>query len=140
MTVRIGTVWDSTQQVLAGRAVMMAPFALIGFVLPGLLQILLLPSSPGQSSMGPTGLGLMILSMLLGIWAQLAIMALATHPATTSGDASRAGLRRMWPVLGVALVLPLTRPLFRRVLARVVAARLGIRTSSPRHETPGLGL
>lgn len=105
MTVRIGTVWDSTQQVLAGRAGMMAPFALIGFVLPGLLQILLLPSSPGQSSMGPTGLGLMILSMLLGIWAQLAIMALATHPATTSGDASRAGLRRMWPVLGVALVV-----------------------------------
>ena len=38
MTVRIGTVWDSTQQVLAGRVGMMAPFALIGFVLPGVLQ------------------------------------------------------------------------------------------------------
>ncbi|WP_428968766.1 hypothetical protein ACQR50_13920 [Sphingomonas sp. Xoc002] len=107
MTVRIGTVWDSTQQVLAGRAGMMAPFALIGFVLPGVLQILLLPSSPGPSGMGVTGLGLVILSMLLGIWAQLAIMALATHPATTSAEASRAGLRRLGPVLGVALVIGL---------------------------------
>lgn len=105
MTVRIGTVWDSTQQVLAGRAGMMAPFALIGFVLPGVLQILLLPSTPGHSPMGAAGLGLTILSALLGIWAQLAIMALATHPATTSADASRAGVRRIWPVLGVALVI-----------------------------------
>ncbi len=105
MTVRIGTVWDSTQQVLAGRAGMMAPFALIGFVLPGVLQILLLPSSPSHSPMGAAGLGLTILSVLLGIWAQLAIMALATHPATTSADASRAGVRRIWPVLGVALVI-----------------------------------
>ena len=105
MTVRIGTVWDSTQQVLAGRVGMMAPFALIGFVLPGVLQILLLPSSPSHSPMGAAGLGLTILSVLLGIWAQLAIMALATHPATTSADASRAGLRRIWPVLGVALVI-----------------------------------
>ncbi|WP_139330461.1 hypothetical protein [Sphingomonas sp. Sph1(2015)] len=105
MTVRIGTVWDSTQQVLAGRAGMMAPFALIGFVLPGVLQIVLLPSGATQPSMGMTGLGLIVLSALLGIWAQLAIMALATHPATTSAAASRAGLRRMWPVLGVALAI-----------------------------------
>lgn len=105
MTVRIGTVWDSTQQVLAGRAGMMAPFAAIGFVLPGVLQILLAPSAPGQPQVGVAALVVMVVSVLLGIWAQLAIMALATHPATTSADASRAGFRRMWPVLGVALAI-----------------------------------
>jgi UPF0716 protein FxsA len=43
-------------------------------------------------------------------------------------------------VLGVALVLPLTRPLFRRVLARVVAARLvtGVGGPGPRFG-PGSG-
>lgn len=45
-------------------------------------------------------------------------------------------------VLGVALVLPLTRPLFRRVLARVVAARLvtGVVGPGPRFGPgPGTG-
>jgi UPF0716 protein FxsA len=45
-------------------------------------------------------------------------------------------------VLGVALVLPLTRPLFRRVLARVVAARLvtGVVGPGPRFGAgPGFG-
>jgi hypothetical protein len=105
MTVRIGTVWDSTQQVLAGRAGMMAPFAAIGFVLPGVLQMLLAPPVPGQPQVGVAAIAVMVVSVLLGIWAQLAIMALATHPATTSAEASRAGFRRMWPVLGVALVM-----------------------------------
>ncbi|CAM3265008.1 MULTISPECIES: glycerophosphoryl diester phosphodiesterase membrane domain-containing protein [Sphingomonas] len=105
MTVRIGTVWDSTQQVLAGRAGMIAPFAAIGFVLPSVLQLVLAPPTPTQPQIGMMALGLTVLSALLGIWAQLAIMALATHPATTSADASRAGLRRLGPVLGVALAI-----------------------------------
>ena len=45
-------------------------------------------------------------------------------------------------VLGVALMLPLTRPLFRRVLARVVAARLvtGVVGPGPRFGAgPGFG-
>ena len=105
MTVRIGTVWDSTQQVLAGRAGIMVPFAAIGFVLPGALQLVLAPPVPGQPQVGVAAFAVMVVSVLLGIWAQLAIMALATHPATTSGEASRAGFRRMWPVLGVALAI-----------------------------------
>ncbi|WP_343528534.1 hypothetical protein [Sphingomonas sp.] len=102
MTVRIGSVWDSTQQVLAGRAGMLAPFAAIGFVLPTVVQLLLMH---GMGAVAWGSVAAMLLSLVLGIWAQLAIMALATHPATTSGDAARAGRDRFLPVLGVAIVL-----------------------------------
>jgi len=105
MTVRIGSVWDSTQQVLAGRAGMLVPFAAIGFVVPVLVQLLLVPA--GSVPHGGLMMVSTILGALLGIWAQLAIMALATHPATTQADAARAGWRRFPAALGVALVLGL---------------------------------
>ncbi|MEK9211760.1 hypothetical protein [Sphingomonas sp. 2378] len=107
MTVRIGSVWDSTQQVLAGRAAMLIPFAAIGFVLPSLLQLLVLPQGGASSAGNVSGSGLVvtIMSLVLGVWAQLGIMALATHPATTSAEASRVGFRRFFPVLGLALAI-----------------------------------
>lgn len=107
MSVRIGTVWDSTQQVLAGRTGMLAPIAAIGFVLPGVLQLVLTPRGGMAmgASTGLAGLTVTIVSLVLGIWAQLAIMAVATHPATTVADAARAGLRRLGAVLGVAIVI-----------------------------------
>ncbi|MFN3677359.1 MAG: hypothetical protein ACK4TC_15420 [Sphingomonas pseudosanguinis] len=110
MTVRIGSVWDSTQQVLAGRASMLVPFAAIGFVLPAMLQVLLVPqTSMAQMSASASATGVLVglIAIVLGIWAQLAIMALATHPATTSADASRAGVRRLLPLLGVAFAMGL---------------------------------
>ncbi|MBB3880289.1 hypothetical protein [Sphingomonas pseudosanguinis] len=110
MTVRIGSVWDSTQQVLAGRASMLVPFAAIGFVLPTMLQVLLVPqTSMAQMSASASATGLLVglIAIVLGIWAQLAIMALATHPATTSAEASRAGVRRLLPLLGVAFAMGL---------------------------------
>ncbi|WP_454278336.1 hypothetical protein [Sphingomonas sp. Marseille-Q8236] len=107
MTVRIGSVWDSTQQVLAGRAGMLIPFAAIGFVLPGILQILILPNGSVSPAGNVSGLGLVltIVSLALGVWAQLGIMALATHPSTTTAEASRAGFQRFLPVLGLALAI-----------------------------------
>ena len=110
MTVRIGSVWDSTQQVLAGRASMLVPFAAIGFVLPAMLQVLLVPqTSMAQMSASASATGVLVglIAIVLGIWAQLAIMALATHPATTSAEASRAGVRRLLPLLGVAFAMGL---------------------------------
>lgn len=110
MTVRIGSVWDSTQQVLAGRASMLVPFAAIGFVLPTMLQVLLVPqTSMAQMSASASATGVLVglIAIVLGIWAQLAIMALATHPATTSAGASRAGVRRLLPLLGVAFAMGL---------------------------------
>ncbi|WP_312489717.1 hypothetical protein [Sphingomonas sp.] len=110
MTVRIGSVWDSTQQVLAGRAGMLAPFAAIGFILPAVLQAIFAPQmGMAEASVGASGARLLITltSVVLGIWAQLAIMALATHPATTSAEASRTAMRRFLPLLGVAVVIGL---------------------------------
>lgn len=110
MTVRIGSVWDSTQQVLAGRTSMLVPFAAIGFVLPAMMQVLLVPqTSMAQMSASASATGVLVglIAIVLGIWAQLAIMALATHPATTSAEASRAGVRRLLPLLGVAFAMGL---------------------------------
>ncbi|MGE7206871.1 hypothetical protein ACQKJZ_14475 [Sphingomonas sp. NPDC019816] len=110
MTVRIGSVWDSTQQVLAGRVGMLAPFAAIGFILPAVLQAIFAPQmGMAEASVGASGARLLITltSVVLGIWAQLAIMALATHPATTSAEASRTAMRRFLPLLGVAVVIGL---------------------------------
>lgn len=110
MTVRIGSVWDSTQQVLAGRTSMLVPFAAIGFVLPAMLQVLLVPQTSMakmSASASATGVLVGLIAIVLGIWAQLAIMALATHPATTSAEASRAGVRRLLPLLGVAFAMGL---------------------------------
>ncbi|WP_322962915.1 hypothetical protein [Sphingomonas fuzhouensis] len=120
MTVRIGTVWDSTQQVLAGRAGMMVPFAAIGFVLPSILQILLLPNSTPGAAPGLASLALTLFGVVLGIWGQLAIMALATHPATTSAEASRAGFRHLGAVLGVAIVIGVAFALVMLVLIVVL--------------------
>ena len=119
MTVRIGTVWDSTQQVLSGRAGMLAPIAAIGIVLPAVLQLLLVPRGAAPGQMGVTGFAITLLSLVMGVWAQLAIMAVATHPATTTADASRAALGRLLPVIGVA---PLA--LIRAVAPAVVAAAM----------------
>lgn len=116
MTVRIGSVWDSTQQVLAGRTGMLAPIAAIGFVLPSVMQVLLLPQTPGASP-GFTGVAVALVAILLSLWGQLAIMALATHPATTQAEAGRVGVARMLPVLGLALVIAL-------VLAAVILVPL----------------
>ncbi len=110
MTVRIGSVWDSAQQVLAGRMGMLLPFAAIGFVLPAILQLLLVPETmAAEMTAGASVTGLLVglVTIVLGIWAQLAIMALATHPATTSAEASRVGFQRLLPLLGVACAMGL---------------------------------
>lgn len=42
-------------------------------------------------------------------------------------------------VFGILLILPITRPLFRRVLTRVVAARLIVVSTGPSAQRPGPG-
>ncbi|MET4895583.1 hypothetical protein RN629_00245 [Sphingomonadaceae bacterium jetA1] len=109
MTVRIGSLWDSTQQVLAGRAGMLAPFAAIGFVLPSVMQLLLLPGTtqtPG-AAMGIVAIVVMLVSIGLSLWGQMAIMALATHPATTQGAAAHAAMARLPATLGIVAIMVL---------------------------------
>ena len=67
MTVRIGSVWDSTQQGLAGRASLLVPFAAIGFFLPAMLQVLLVPqTSMAQMSASASATGVLVERDLLG--------------------------------------------------------------------------
>lgn len=103
--VRVGTVWDSTTQVLAGRAGVLAPIAALAFWLPAVAQAAI------RSYASPTP-GILVLNSLVTLaalvatlWGQLAMVAVASDPATTRAEAMTAATRRLPPALGVTLLL-----------------------------------
>lgn len=103
--IRIGDVWDSTTAVLQGRAGLLAPLAGLAFFLPSIGQSavrLYGADTPGIAALGGL-IGLLVLAV--SIWGQLAIIAIASHPDTTRGDAQRLALRRLPANLLVLLVL-----------------------------------
>jgi hypothetical protein len=123
--VRIGTVWDRTVEVLKGRANILVPIAIVSLFLPSVVNT-------GLAAFGPTGTGgagtggvallgmVVALAVLLAnIWGQLAMLAVATHPATTRADAGRQATARLLPALGVILALGV---LFALALVPVVGA------------------
>lgn len=100
--VKIGDVWDSTTDVLAGRAALLAPFVAGALVLPGLVQAALTGLAPGSS--GLAGL-LMIATALIALWGRLAITAIAMDPDTDAGAARSQATRGLPRLLGALLVL-----------------------------------
>ena len=102
---RIGDVWDSTTDVLAGRAGVIAPLALAAFVLPSAVQnAIRLYGAPGPGAAAIVAL-IGLAGLLANLWAQLAIIAVASHPATDRAEAGRLALRRLPANLLVLLVL-----------------------------------
>ena len=109
--VRMGTVWDRTQDVLRGRAGIMAPIAVLAIFLPTVVNNAVaaygqpVPGAapnPGVSAL----LALVALVVLVAsIWGQLALLAIATDPATTRADAGRQATQRLLPALGIVVVL-----------------------------------
>jgi len=105
---RIGDVWDSTVDAARGRAKVIAPVALLAFFLPGLLQNAIVAYADPQAG-GTVGLmGLVtIATLVVAVWGQLTIIAIATDPATTRPDASAQGARRFLPALGIGVLMAL---------------------------------
>jgi hypothetical protein len=103
--VRIGTVWDRTIDVLAGRAGILAGLAALYLFLPDVVSAAI--SSFGGAGFGVAMLGLavsiaVIVLMILGI---LAMTAVASDPAVGRTAAVRVATRRLGAAIGVVLVM-----------------------------------
>lgn len=98
--VKIGTVWDRTTEVIGGRGNMLAWIAAIGIFVPSVVQAAFrdfaLPGAAIVSTLGT----------LVTLWAQLAIVAASSDPATTRSSAQQIATARFLPAIGVlALVV-----------------------------------
>jgi hypothetical protein len=106
--VRIGTVWDSTMEVVQGRLGMLAPVALLTLFLPSVVQAAIaayLPAREGDIVRALLTLVVSLALMLVTIWGGLAITAMASRPDTTRAEAGAQATSRLPAMLGVALVL-----------------------------------
>ncbi len=104
--VKMGTVWDRTVEVLNGRTGMIAPIALLGIVLPAVVRDGFVTfSTSGTALFALFGSVLSIAVLVLMIWSQLAIVAIATDPATNAAEARRQASARVLPAIGITVLL-----------------------------------
>ncbi len=106
--VRMGDVWDRTTEVLSGRGGALARIAFLGVFLPSVVRSAFAAYSGGPAA----GHGAVLLGGLVSIvvlcvliWAQLALIALSTDPATTPAMASSTAIGRLGPALAIVLML-----------------------------------
>lgn len=103
--ISVGTVWDRTMEVIAGRFAILAAIALMLLFAPPLVQALI-DAGLGTSSV-PRVIGA-IVSLLVFVAATvgaLAITAIATDPSIDRGAALAIGGARIRPMLGIMIVL-----------------------------------
>ena len=104
--VKIGTVWESAVEAVRGRAGMILPIAALAIFLPAVTQAGLAAYSPPTTPGVALTNGLLSMALgVLGIWGGLAIMAIVSHPNTTTADATKLATARLLPAIGVALAL-----------------------------------
>lgn len=104
--VRMGDVWDRTTQVLGGRAGALAGIAVVTSFLPLVAMLLLaLIMPPTAPSTAIVTLILLLVVAAISVLGMLAMIALASDPATTRSDAWRLARRRVAPALGISAVL-----------------------------------
>lgn len=104
--VSMGQVWDRTTDVLRGRTAIIAPIAALAIFLPSVVNAALTSYGPG----GSTATGLLTLAVALAVvvatmWGTLAIIAVATDPATTRADAQAQASKRVLPAIGIVVAL-----------------------------------
>ncbi|KQU62199.1 hypothetical protein ASG67_03505 [Sphingomonas sp. Leaf339] len=131
LMVRMGTVWDRAVEVLRGRANILAPIAIGAIFVPSVVnRALVLFADPASRTTAIVAAVVALLVLLANIWGQLAMLAVATHPATTRDDAARQATVRLLPALGVILMLGV---LFALALVPPVIAlmRAGVDFSQP---------
>ena len=104
--VTMGSVWDRTTQVMAGRGGMLAGIAALTIFLPGVVRnAFAFYAMPTTMGMRLVGLILTIATLLLSVWGQLAIIAAASDPATDRPAAQRIATGRLLPAIGVSIVV-----------------------------------
>ncbi len=104
--VKMGTVWDRTVEVLNGRTGMIARIAVLGMLLPTVVRdgFVAFSSRANPVSMLVSAV-LTLVALFAMIWAQLAIIAIATDPAVDAASARRQGSARTLPAFGITVLL-----------------------------------
>lgn len=104
--VTMGSVWDRTTQVIAGRGGMLAGIAALTIFLPGVIRnAFAFYAHETTTGLRIVGGILTIAMVLLSVWGQLAIIAAASDPATDRPAAQRIATGRLLPAIGVSIVL-----------------------------------
>jgi hypothetical protein len=104
--VKMGIVWDRTVEVLNGRTGMIARIAVLGILLPSVVRDGYVAfSTPGTPRFALIGGLLAIASLFILLWAQLAIVAIATDPANDAAAARRQAGGRVLPAIGITALL-----------------------------------
>ena len=101
----ISKAWDETREVLKrdGRLLSIVAFALLA--LPSTVQNLVTPTvAPGELPPAGAWLVVLLISVLIGIVGQLAIVRLAIGPQTSVGEAISHGVRRVIPYFAAMLL------------------------------------
>lgn len=105
MTVNMGNVWDRATEFLSDNLAVVVPIAVLAIFLPSSLSASIAPIAK-QSATANTVVGLLsLVLMLVTVWGQLAIMALATEPRAGRQPAVRAANHRILPMIGLSLLL-----------------------------------
>ena len=111
--VTMSNVWDRTTEVLRGRTGVLASIAALALYLPGLVRsAVTLTMQPGSTAFALVGGLVSIVVAVISIWGQLALLAVATDPATTRGDAFARATARLPAALVVTIVAILVLVLF----------------------------
>lgn len=115
--ISIGTIWERTTDVLAGRAGILATIAFALLFLPGVIQPAL--AAGFGTAAGPSLLGslLTIVVSVLTVWGTLSLTAVASDPGVTRDRALSIGAARLGSAFGVLLIV---------VVVAIVAAIPGI--------------
>ena len=101
----MSNVWDRATDVMRGRPAELASIAAMTLFLPGLVRDAVpLVATPGSIGFAAAGGLLAIVVLLVAMWGQLALLAIATDPATTRADAGRQASARFPASLAVTIV------------------------------------
>lgn len=104
--VSIGQVWDRTTDVLRGRTGIIAPIATLAIFLPTVVNAALTSFAPaGATTTSLLAAAIALAVVVATVWGTLAIIAVATDPATTRADAHRQASARLLPAIGIVVAL-----------------------------------
>jgi hypothetical protein len=103
--VTMSDVWDRAMDVLRGRTGQLAGVAALTLFVPGLIRNAVpLFAAPGSIGFALVGGVVAIVVLLIAVWGQLALLAIATDPRTSRTDATRQATARFPAVLAVTIV------------------------------------
>lgn len=133
--VSMGQVWDRTTDVLRGRMGIILPIAALSIFLPAVANAALSSFAPAPSpAAGLLGVVVALAVVAATIWGTLAIVAVATDPATTRADAGAQATARTLPAIGIFVALGIILSLaFLPVL--VALLRAGVDFTRPNSAT-----